>query len=215
MSANIDYWELIIKSPTPQFENLFTKEKEYLRKNIKSNSKVLDIGCGDGRNIVSLLDTTQDITGVDNDPKAIEDAKKNLEGHPDIKFLVANALDLPFAEKTFDYSLLLMTLVNLADGKQKALEEMKRVIKDDGKIIVSVYSEKALESRLEIYKQIGLPIKEVTQNSCVVINGKDETYTSEQFSKEEFSQLAIKAGLKIRDSEEVGSLVYIFTLEKA
>ncbi|MEK7587142.1 MAG: class I SAM-dependent methyltransferase [Patescibacteria group bacterium] len=212
MNTNIDYWKEILEHPTSPFKVLFQKENEYLCKHIQTNSKVLDIGCGNGRNILSLLNITNNITGIDNDTKAIEDAKKNLKQYPAINLLTGTAFNLPFPEKTFDYAILMMTLVNLADDKQKTLEEMKRVIKENGKII-SVYSEKALKNRLEIYKQINLPIKEVS-GGLVIINENVETYFSEQFTKEEFGELATKSGLIITNYEEVRELAYIFTLKR-
>ena len=55
MNKNIDYWESIVENPTLAYEEMFKVEKEYLQKNIISNSNVLDIGCGNGRNIKSRL----------------------------------------------------------------------------------------------------------------------------------------------------------------
>ncbi|MDA1169327.1 MAG: class I SAM-dependent methyltransferase [bacterium] len=213
MSTNIDFWERVIEHPIPEYQTLFQKEKDYLHSHISSNSKVLDIGCGDGRNIISLLDITKDVSGIDSDMKAVEDAKENLKDYPSVDIQQADAFNLPFTEGTFDYTILMMTLVNFADKKVKALEEMKRVTKENGKIIISVYSDKALEKRLEMYKQIEVPITKV-KDGYVTFDESVGAHTSEQFTKEQLEELANKAGLRITTCEEAGILAYLCTLER-
>ncbi|MEN9582963.1 MAG: hypothetical protein RL641_917 [Candidatus Parcubacteria bacterium] len=213
MSANIDFWERIEENPSPGFQVLFEKEKEYLRSHISNNAKVLDVGCGNGRNIISLLNITSDITGIDNDPQAIKDAKENLKEYPSVDIQQADATNLFFKENTFDCTVLMMTLVNFADKKVKALEEAKRVTKENGKIIVSVYSEKALNERLEMYKQIGVPVKKV-KDGYVTFDESVGAYTSEQFTKDELEELANKAGLKMTNCEEAGALAHLCILER-
>lgn len=213
MSTNIDYWERVIQHPIPAYQNFFQKEDEYLHNHITPNSKVLDIGCGDGRAILSILDITKEVSGIDSDPKAIEDAKRNLKDYPTVDLKQADAFNLPFEDNSFDYTILMMTLVNFADNKQKALEEMKRVTKDSGKVIISVYSDTALNDRLEMYKQIGVPIKEV-KDGYVTFDESVGAHTSEQFTKDQLEGLANKAGMKITSCEEVGGLAYICTLNK-
>lgn len=213
MNKNIDFWEKIIQSPSPAYKDLFDKEDEYLHKHINKNSTVLDIGCGDGRSILSILDITQNVTGIDNDPKAIEDARASLKDYPTVVFAEADAKNIPFPDKSFDCAVLMMTLVNFADWKEKALIEMKRVIKDDGKIIISVYSDKALEERLNMYKVVGVPIKKVS-DGYVTFDESVGAHTSEQFSEEQLEKLVAKTGLTMTDCEGIGNLAYICTLQK-
>jgi 2-polyprenyl-3-methyl-5-hydroxy-6-metoxy-1,4-benzoquinol methylase len=52
--TNIGYWEQVLEAPTPAYAELFRAEHEYLLENIFPNAKVLDIGCGNGRNIKSI-----------------------------------------------------------------------------------------------------------------------------------------------------------------
>lgn len=84
MSTNIDYWEKVIQNPTLAYKNLFNKEEQYLQTHIIPGSRILDIGCGDGRTILSLLNISQNMDGIDNDKKAVQDAKDNLKTYPSV-----------------------------------------------------------------------------------------------------------------------------------
>jgi ubiquinone/menaquinone biosynthesis C-methylase UbiE len=211
MSTNIDYWEQVVKNPPPAYEDLFQKEKDYLRTHVRPNSKVLDIGCGNGRNILSIVDIAKNITGLDNSQKAVQYTKDNLKIYPNVEVVLGDALNLPFEDSSFDFVLLSMTLVNFADGKLKALQEMKRVVKDEGKVIISVYSEKALPDRIAMYNQIGTKIKDEKDG---YVTFEIEGLTSEQFTREQLEDLANKAGLKMTHCEEAGVLAYVCTLER-
>jgi ubiquinone/menaquinone biosynthesis C-methylase UbiE len=78
MSTNIDYWKKALANVPSVYTNWFSEEKKCLRKQITKNSKVLDVGCGDGRSIFDFIDITQNVIGLDFDEKAIFDAKQNL-----------------------------------------------------------------------------------------------------------------------------------------
>ena len=128
--TNIDYWERVIQNPRESYKELFEKERLFLRKTIKPNSRVLDIGCGDGRIISEFKDIPSEIIGIDTDKKAIEDAQKRFSKETKIKIVEGNAFELHFENEYFDYVLLMMTLVNFSENKLKALSEMKRVLRN-------------------------------------------------------------------------------------
>ncbi len=210
MTTNIGYWEKILQDPTPNYKRYFTAEKEYLTEHIKTNAYVLDVGCGDGTTIQSILPVTKNIVGIDNDPKAIEDAKTKLSSTPNLNIMLADALKLPFSDKTFDVVVHVMTLVNFKENKVKALQEMSRVLKDGGKIIVSVYSKDALPARLEMYEQAGIPIEGIDGTTVII----DKNVESEQFSKKELEKLVNEASLKLLVCQKVESIAYICELGK-
>ncbi len=211
LTTNIGYWEKILEDPTSAYKQLFEEERKYLTTHVANNTYVLDVGCGDGTTIQTLLPITKNVVGIDNDPKAIEDARAKLSSIPSVKIILSDALALPFPDKTFNVVTHMMTLVNFEENKIKALQEMSRVIKDDGKIIISVYSDDALSTRLEMYEQIGVPI-ERTDGTKVIFDKSVGANESEQFSKEELESLANQASLKIADCQKVGSIAYICKL---
>src|SRR3989339_742332 len=161
MKTNIDYWENLLINLPKSYKKWFEKEKKYLQKIITKDASVLEVGCGNGRSIFDILPKTKNVTGIDHDNKAVADAKNNFSKYSSIKIIKADAAQLPFDSEEFDFVICMITFANFADKKFKALEEMRRVLKDSGKSIISVFSENALEERMRVYKTSGVKIEDI------------------------------------------------------
>jgi SAM-dependent methyltransferase len=208
--TNIGYWERVLQAPTPAYQALFSAEHDYLVETIPSGAKVLDVGCGEGRNMKSILEVTPNVSGVDNDPKAIEDSKSNFQNHTAVEVFQGEAANLPFPANTFDVVTFLMILPNLDKDKAVALKEARRVLKDDGFVILSTFSETALDERMKVYKQFHIPVED-TENGRLILGGK---VVSEQFSLEDLRRLSLESRLQITDYIKINSLAYICKLVK-
>jgi len=99
--------------------------------NIAPQSKVLEMASATGA-LSAYLSTHYELQAIDNSPQMIARAK---EKYPDIAFEVADALNLPFENNSFDV-VLASSLINVLDDKQALLDEMLRVCKDDGRIML-------------------------------------------------------------------------------
>ena len=209
---NIDYWESLLNDLDPEYKKWFQKEADYLRKNITKNSKVLEVGCGEGRSLRDILPVSKNLTGVDSDKKAVKDAKNHFKNNPTVKILLADAIKLPFKDKEFDFVLCLTTFANFGTKKYKALGEMKRVLKDDGRVIISVFSEDALEIRLRVYNKFGQKIKAIN-NGKVVFDEKWEDNVSEQFSEKELRDIFKKVKLIVVEIVKL-NMAYLCKLKK-
>jgi len=209
---NIDFWEKLLKNMPNSYRRWFEEERKYLLKHITKNAKVLEVGCGDGRSIKDILDITTNIVGIDHDEKAVADAKNNFKDYKTIRILKAKAENLPFENKEFDFVICMTTFANFADSKQKVLSEMKRVLKDDGFIIISVFSEDAFEERMKMYKKLNAPIKEI-KGTMVIFNEEIGDNVSEQFSKEQLVGIFSKANLSVVDIKKKG-IAYLCKLKK-
>ena len=102
----------------------------------KAEEKILDVGCGTGNFSIKLAQKGCEVTGIDiSEPmleKAAEKAKKlNL----DIDFKKANVVNLEFEDNHFD-SVFSMAAVEFISDPEKAMQEMKRVVKPGGKILL-------------------------------------------------------------------------------
>lgn len=210
--TNIIFWEEMLKDAPAPYQQWFAKEKEYLRRIIKPNSRVLDVGCGDGRSIFDVLPVTKNVVGVDHDERAVVGARKNFVDCPSVEFLEASAAAMPFGDSNFDFIICMGTFANFADEKVAVLKEMRRVLKSSGKIIISVYSEDAFEERMRLYKSSSAKIREV-RGTTVIFDESMGDNTSEQFSEQELRSIFNQAGLKTEDITKVG-IGYLCTLSK-
>ena len=107
--------------------------------------RVLDLGCGEGRHVISAyVEERVESFGVDlsvADLKTTRDKFKELvqpeEGGRAFGLASANALELPFANDTFDKVICSEVLEHIPDY-QGALAEIQRVLKPGGLLCASV-----------------------------------------------------------------------------
>jgi ubiquinone/menaquinone biosynthesis C-methylase UbiE len=100
----------------------------------KSQSgKILDVGCGNGNLFTMLPEGKYELYGVDFSENMIIEARRNCEFKA--SFTVADAERLPFDDDTFD-----MIVCNASFHHyihpDTVLEEMHRVLKDGGKVLI-------------------------------------------------------------------------------
>ena len=120
-----------------EYETTMKYIKEYLNK--MNNPKIIDIGAGTGKYSVALANEGYDVT-------AVELVKHNLmtlkAKNSPVKAYLGNAINLArFKDNSFDMVLLFGPLYHLIskENKLKALMEAKRIVKEDGLILVSYY----------------------------------------------------------------------------
>jgi ubiquinone/menaquinone biosynthesis C-methylase UbiE len=102
---------------------------------LDKSSHVLDLACGAGTTSFYLSKKYNcTVSGVDISSTLIDSANKNLRKRRNkdkIDFQVANALNLPYSDNTFDF-IILQAFFILVDEKEKALDEIYRVLKPGG-----------------------------------------------------------------------------------
>ena len=122
--------------------------------NIWKKGKILDIGCGNGRNLKPFVEKGFNCYGIDFSEKMITIAKKEVKKS---KFKVANSEKLPFKANSFDYCLFLRTLptIKSKENRLKAIKELRRVLKKNGKVLISVWNKKTSEKEVLIPWPVG------------------------------------------------------------
>jgi ubiquinone/menaquinone biosynthesis C-methylase UbiE len=108
-----------------------------LRKNLlsKATGKILDVACGTGLNI-PLFPAGSDITAVDLSPNMLEQARKNAIKHRlSVSLAVMDAEKLEFPDGSFDTAVSTLSTCTFPDPV-KALQEMKRVCRPNGLILL-------------------------------------------------------------------------------
>ncbi|WP_315983609.1 methyltransferase domain-containing protein [Aliamphritea spongicola] len=100
---------------------------------------ILDAGCGSGIFTEPLVTAGASITGIDVSRPMLEWAEKRL---PEQQFLAADICDLPFADGHFDKTVSITALEFIEDA-QRAMDEMWRVTKPGGLMVVATLNGKA------------------------------------------------------------------------
>ncbi len=107
----------------------------YLMKRYGTGMKVLDCGAGGKYPKMAILKKHgYDVTGLDNNEEAINEAKEFAEQHDiDLSFQLADIRSIPFEDNSFDGVYSYNTIFHLTkQGIQVALDEMIRVLKPSG-----------------------------------------------------------------------------------
>ena len=102
---------------------------------IKMGERVLDICCGTGDQVFYYSQKGAMATGVDQNSKMIKISEKNNKkrGLNDVTFHLASATELPFSDGYFDHASISLGLHEMErDERDKAIAEMKRVVKKGG-----------------------------------------------------------------------------------
>lgn len=131
---------------------------------LRSGSRVLDIGCGDGDTVAYLKETKgMDAEGIDLNLEKIAAAKAK---HPDIdvKFGDGEFLD-DYMSYTFD-GILMESSLSMINMPDEALHEARCVLKKGGKLVISDFYERDPDRgqmravRIEADRQSRIPHQE-------------------------------------------------------
>jgi SAM-dependent methyltransferase len=107
---------------------------------LPANSRVLDVGCGFGQNLLPFAEQGFECVGVEINPKIVDVARELAEERGlAARFEVGRNGALPFPDSSFDLVLSIDTLHYESDGAAvaQALHEFARVAKPDAALYLS------------------------------------------------------------------------------
>ena len=136
-SYNPRFWTPVI----PTFREYF---------DLKAGDRVLDVGCAKGfmMHDMAALIPGLEVKGIDVSEYAIANVMDDMRGHVQ----VANAMSLPFADKSFDVVISINTIHNLAEADcATALKEIERVARRGAFITVDAYFDDEQRLRMEAW----------------------------------------------------------------
>jgi ubiquinone/menaquinone biosynthesis C-methylase UbiE len=113
----------------------------FLLPHLQPGMRLLDAGCGTGSITLGLAQAVArrgEGIGIDNSPQAIASAGATASalGRRDIRYLVGDVADLPFADSTFDAVFCSAVLQHLREPLN-ALREFRRVLRPGGVVGVA------------------------------------------------------------------------------
>lgn len=140
-SIHVGYWdergdELDIEAAT----NLLTT-KVADRLGIKGPEKrALDVGCGTGKPAIQISsDYGLHVTGITISKKQVEVAQEKVQSGvqpADVDIQLADAMDLPFPDNSFDGAWAIESLCHMHD-RRKALEDIFRVLCPGARLVIA------------------------------------------------------------------------------
>jgi len=110
---------------------------------IKSSVVVADIGCGSGFFTLPVSEKVAKVYAVDVQMKMIESLERKIQNFKieNIKTLLAQKNEIPLENNSVDLLLSINTLHEF-DDKEKMISEMERVLKKNGKALISDWKKK-------------------------------------------------------------------------
>jgi len=108
-----------------------------LIKEIKKDSKILELGCGQSKGLRYLVENNyiypSNAYGIDQSEEAVNFSKNKL---PKSNFSQGDIYNLKFEPNKFDY-IFLMEVIEHLENPSQALEEVSRILKPGGKLVLS------------------------------------------------------------------------------
>ena len=100
---------------------------------------LLDVGCGTGSFLKLYEKVGCLVSGIDASPAMLKIARRQLSGEADLR--LGNAAEMPYADDTFDLVTASLILHELSPAVRIAVVgEMRRVVKQDGRILITDYN---------------------------------------------------------------------------
>ena len=186
LSLNIDkIWRR--KAVKRIVKNLKNSETENLKNDsqvfrfsdfqIQKDSQVLDVACGTADSTIALAKAgIHSVTGIDISEgmlKVGEEKVKDLNLSSAINFKVEECENLSFNDNTFDAAFIAFGIRNFED-KKKGLKELRRVLKDNGHLLILELSVPQNKILLSLYKLYFLNILPLVGKK---ISGDSKAYT--------------------------------------
>lgn len=129
----------------------------------RASVKVLDLGCGGGRNTSLLLEKGFDVNACDLHSEMVNATRKKaaafLSGaEVESRIIRANMQELPYGDNTFDVVLANGVFHNVSSVQelQLAIAETSRVLKSKGNLCLNMFSADFVDPTLEEINSAGL-----------------------------------------------------------
>lgn len=105
--------------------------------------KILDVGCGTGNFSIKLAEMGCKVVAIDMSEEMINKAKEKAKDKGlDIEFHLMDVYDMKFNDKSFD-GVFSMAAFEFIKEAQKAYDEMYRVLKADGYLLIGTINRKS------------------------------------------------------------------------
>ena len=128
---------------------------QILKARFSSGYKILDSGCGEGRNLIYFLKNGFQVWGIDKNAAAIKMLKyvvKSIDStYPQDRFISSKVEDMPYVDHEFD-AIISSAVLHFAESKSHFLSmfgELTRVIKPTGILFARMATDLGMEDQVK------------------------------------------------------------------
>jgi 2-polyprenyl-3-methyl-5-hydroxy-6-metoxy-1,4-benzoquinol methylase len=157
------------------------------------DARVVDVGCGVGSFSALLAARLLRVTCVDVSEENIATVRRR---HPELPALRADMTALPFETDAFDAAILMEVLEHIEDDR-RALAELRRVVRADGFLVLSVPNLAAPAPLLE-----RLPLRSVHAREG------PEHHFRDGYAPQELASLLLESGFAVEAASSIGGTAY-------
>jgi ubiquinone/menaquinone biosynthesis C-methylase UbiE len=125
---------------TQKFQKMYDKMLSLIKLELTKDSAVLDIGTGTGEIPILLCNNAKEITGIDMSTSMIEIAKSKAQKYKivNVSFSEQDSCRLKLDDNKYDV-VIIANLLHIVEDNKKVISEARRVLRNDGKLIVATY----------------------------------------------------------------------------
>lgn|SRR3989338_2359425 len=205
------YYDLIYQ------RKAYTKECDFLkalfkRHGLKNPKTILDLGCGTGNHLIALAKRGYTVTGVDQSPVMLHQAKLKLEKFKLKAQLMEDSISLFKVKEKFDAAICMFSVINYIVNEkdiERGLKNIYRHMKRDSLFIFDFWNAPAVEKyyspfRKKIYK---------TTNHWLERRSVTKVYPAQQLCTVDYNCTFKQSGHKVKNFKERHQLRY-FSIEQ-
>ena len=196
----------------PRVQQYLESEIRHLRGRIGPEDAVLELGCGYGRVAIRLAERARSIVGVDVAEESLALARTLAGPDARCEFVLMDALHMSFPDDSFDVVACIQNgICAFGVPQSELLREALRVVRPEGRLIFSTYSEAFWEDRLSWFelqsseRLLGPIDHRATGNGVVVCS---DGFRSGTATRSELEELCGELGLTASITEVDGSSLF-------
>lgn len=144
------------------------------------NNKILDLGCGEGRDAIYLLDKGYNIEACDYSEEAIKICNKISNNKYQHSFFKLDIFNNDFSKKyNLIYSVCVLHMFVLDEHRKKYLDFIYNHLEDDGYALIIVLGDNKFEKETNVEESFNLERRqirdldiniEIPKTSCKIVN---------------------------------------------
>ena len=131
---------------------------DYVASLMGREDKVLECACGTGMFSIKIAPRVKELTATDFADGMLRKTRKKCRGLENIRVEKGDITNLRFEDDSFDKAVA-ANVIHLLDDPKKAVDELKRVVKPGGQIIIPTYIHFGESKAAALFNKAGADFK--------------------------------------------------------